>query len=374
MATIIQSRARPHPVSTETESRNDLGHTQKRRVAWATWIVLAASLIAFNIFAYQVTLVPQTHDFRPDWHGAQWITPIDGGSVAYYRKTVTLAEQAQSAFITVQGWQAFALYVNGNAVDVTKNDFTNGATNLAYMYDVTPLLRVGGNTFAIRVVNYDQGVPAVRAIAGVAFGGHTQLFPSDASWLATSDAQLAHPLHVASNADWTTPNFTDGAWRLVSVAHAPATDGVLHTPPAVFEQPLPANGVTSSTGDGFFARSVTLPTGGATWLRVAATGDAQIYLNGHLIATQRALATPAPARGSLPGTVSITADIYDVTPYVHGGANAIAVHITGGAIGLPDGSTRRPPAALALDFIAANSDGHAQTIAANPDWQVATRA
>src|SRR5215472_18155234 len=63
MATIIQSRARPHPVFTETESRNDLGHTQKRRVAWATWSVLAASLIAFNIFAYQVTLVPQTHDY-----------------------------------------------------------------------------------------------------------------------------------------------------------------------------------------------------------------------------------------------------------------------------------------------------------------------
>ncbi len=352
----------------------------KRRVTPATWIVLAAALFAFNIFAFQVALVPQTRDYRPDWHGAQWITPLSSGTVAYYRKTVTLAEHARSAFITVQGWQAFTLSVNGNAVAATKNDFTNGATNLAYSYDITPFLRIGGNTFAIRAVNYDQGSPAMRAVAGVAFGRQAQLFPSDASWLATSDAQLAHPLHVPNNAGWTTPDFDDGAWRGASVARAPASDGVLHVPPAVFEQPLPESGVTSSADDGFFTRNVMLPAGGplpargTIWLRVATTGDAEIYLDGYLIATQMALDVPAPSQGRLPRAASLTADVYDVTTYVHGGVNTIAVHVTGSAIRLPNGSMRRPPAALALDLIAVNGNGTAQTIAANPDWRAATRA
>src|SRR5271166_57721 len=117
MAITIRPREKPHQVFTEERAPQSGRIAFMRRVHPASWVILAVALIGFVVFIYQVTLVAQPRDYSPAWYGATWITaPNSTSSTVYFRRDITLATVPTNAFLTLQTWQTYSLYVNGNYV------------------------------------------------------------------------------------------------------------------------------------------------------------------------------------------------------------------------------------------------------------------
>lgn len=372
MATTILLPVKPLPAFTETDQaapppsyKRSLGG----RALVMSWAVMALALVGFNLFAYQTLLVPQMRDEAPAWHGAAWIAaPQTQSPVVYARKTFLLQTIPNNAFVTVQGWQSFTLYVNGHLLDATQNDVTSGKVNQAYSYDLTPFLQVGQNSIALRVDNNDQGAAAVRVVAGVDFGNHLQTYPSGASWLTTADPTLVHPLHSTGSQDWRTANYAASGWRnAVAFAGATPRDGVLHTPPTIYETAMPTVWVTAGAADAFFYRQFDLSGTREVWLRVASNGQAQIFINGQEVVNQPLHLDQDAFNNTTPSQPLLTMGLYDLTSYLHDGANSIAMHVatavSADSLGTPK------PAAMMLDIIALRTDGSTQHVVADQAWQ-----
>jgi len=343
-----------------------------RHVHPLTWLLLLATLVGGNLVVYQTLLVPQTSNYRPDWYGARWISvPHPISPVAFYRRSLTLTALPNRAFITVQGSQAYTLYANGHLLDMTLNEFQSGAVNLAHIYDITSFLHTGMNTIALCAVNYDNGVPAVRAVVGLASGQQLQAFPSDRTWRATDNVQLVgQPCASQAHPQWSMPQFNDAAWQ--SAAYFFGTvppDGVLTVNPVPFMTSLPLTWLTAGpTTDAFFYHSLTLPAAHDAWLRLAATGTADLFVNGHLLAIQSAHLVATHT------TVTVTTDLYNLQPFLHAGQNNLAVHVmTVGAL-TQHGTFQIPPAAMLLDLFVTAPNGALTHIVADSSWAASTTA
>lgn len=370
MATTIRPHEKLHRVFIEPSAFLSL-RAALRQVRGGVWLVLLAALTGFALFAYQVALVPQARDEHPNWYGAQWITTPGPSGVAYYRKTFALEEGFTNAFLLAQSDQDYTLAVNGQPVDATRDDVDSGATNLAYIYDVTPRLRAGINAIAFRVENRDAGPPALRAVLGITTNAGLQVFPTGQTWKVTSDPQLAHPLHPLKNQDWRSVNLADAAWgNAAFFTGMPPGVGVLRVDPALYELP-PAPWISAAAAtDAFYYRPVTMAHPGDVWLRVAATGNAQVFINGQLVISQLARIVGTYAN-PVPSSAQVTTGLYNVTPYLHDGHNNLAVHVS--AVGMPvtGGNLQSEPAALSLDLITAQ--GGVQT-ATNGAWRASSTA
>ncbi len=332
-----------------------------------TWAALALALLSFTAFAYQAFYVPQPRDYAPNWHGAQWITA--GGThqaVVYFRENVTLQGAPTGAFIVAQGAQTYNLYVNGQLIDKTQDEYTMGAVNLAHIYDVGTFLREGVNTVALRVEHDDDGVPALRAALGINLGGQQVYFPSGASWRTTDQPAFTQPYASADGPNWTSPDFSDTPWEMAARYSGPAIlDGVLHINPQLYETPLPTRWITAGpTHDAFFAGGATLAGARDVWLRVASNGVADVYLNGRRVAIHP-LRSTGPVLQPVPGHVIVTAGMYDVTPYLHDGRNSVAVHVT---------AINTQAAALGLDLVADTGAARPLVIATGGSWTASSVA
>lgn len=330
------------------------------------WLLLVAACATLTLFAYQVTLVPQMRAYQPIWHGAQWIAPSDGlGSVAYYRKRIDLASSPSAAFLTAQGAQSFALYVNGVLLDRTRGDMSAGAANRAYIYDVTQYLKVGANAIAVCAINQDSGIAAVRLVAGIDFGEQSQLVASDQTWRATANASFVDQpcgLSLNRHPNWSALRYNDAIWPLAHADRAETEpNGTLSVDPAVYETAFTAHGIGSAgaTNAYFFAQPM-VPSAQDVWLRLATTGQADVYLNGHLALAQPAKLVADQTSSSSPRSGVMTIGLYDVTPDLRAGANQIAVHVdasTSGSMGQP------AFAEIALDLLVRDLHGNIQRIA-----------
>jgi uncharacterized membrane protein len=375
MATTTHARAKRRPASTsptatgapDSRSRGPLAALGRVRIL--SWLTLAATLLAISQFAYQTLLVPQPGTYQPNWYGAQWIgVPGPTRPVAYFRKTITLQSLPDGAFLTVQGWHSYLLFVNGAQLDNTGTEFASGVFNRAHMYDVTPLLRIGTNSVALRVVNHDDRSPAVRIVLGLTYGDERQIFPSDATWRATADTPLAYPFQGRNGTNWLYTNFDDAAWGAASPADtAGILAGTLTVAPAVYEAPLPTRWITAGPGaDAFFYHAVDLPPA-RVWLRVAADGVTRIFINGHQVVTAQPMTDPPDV--FVPSVVTLTAGLYDISPYVHAGRNDVAAHVRSAGVNFGAAAPQDAPAALALDLLVLAPDDAPQHVVADSSWR-----
>ncbi len=390
MATTTIQRAKPSPASTSGERAGAPGRRGRRlvartlrRVSWLAWLLLALTLVASVAFVAQTRLIPQARLYAPHWYGAQWIGAADTGApgmdsdVAYYRRDFTLSSPPRNAFLTVQAAQGVEVYVDGVRVDSTLDDLSAGRLNLAYEYDATPFLRVGANSVALRVVNADHSLPLARVALGMTFGAQLVTLVSDSTWKATSDSSLTQILHAATvKPYWSQITFDDRNWRAATPYQgAPPPTGVLRAEPAVFEQPLPTRWmVAGAAPDAFFYGAPILPTTHAVWLRAASDGQTTIYVNGARITTQPTRFNTDGNGNGLPSRVLITTGMYDITQYVHPGANIIAAHVAASGFNQINLKPASQPGALALDLVTVSSDGAVTEIAADNVWQASARA
>lgn len=351
-------------------------HRGLRGVHPLTWLLLAAGWTILAFFTFKVMSVPVDREYTANFGDARWIgVAQNAGSAGYFRKSFDLDAIPRDAFLLMQGSQSYSLYVNGTFIDKSRELFLGGHPDMTNVYDLAALLQTGQNTVAVCALNYDQGPPTMRALLGMTYAGQRVTFASDTTWRATSDPQLVkqscglfgRTARSSGAPVWTAPNFSDDSWPASAY-----TTGVrstrLNLDPAVYETPLPTSWAMAGTGeDTFFHSSVNLTTSGEVWLRLASTGQADTYINGHLV-----LETPARLAADrtnpTPRAASTTTGVFDVTPYLHPGANDLAVHVTTLSSRSAANDPKSRPSALCADLLAGPGRGLVSQIV--PSWQV----
>jgi len=381
-------------VSTEASQRMQL-HVHKpywRKVLnlhRMMWMCLLLACLGASWFSYQYFLVPQPKSFAPDWHGAQWIQAADGNApVAYFRYVTDLNVVPDGAFVTVAASQVFRLYVNGSYIGSNQTDFSQGNFPRAYIYDVASSLLLGSNVIALRVVNSDEQAPSVQATFGVDLGKSVYYHVTGDGWQAASRTSIVYPQYIAGlnvSTAWTKKTFNASSWLPVQKVEYPTLSPMLTVNPLLLEQPISTHWMSAGSGrDAYFVRQISLPAGiTGTWLRVAATGAANIFINGNLfiVGNYQPVTPPQNIIKNRKGnkiTVqhqsNLVLGIYDISPYLHPGLNTIAVHISALGVSAAQNGVANVNAALALDMLMSDYQNHDMWLTSDAGWHVSHQA
>jgi len=335
---------------------------------------------------YQCVLLPQEARYNPDWHEALWVEASDGDApVAYFRRIVDLGEIPDAAFVTVAANQVFSLYVNGAQVGSNAPDFSQDGLRGAYMYDIVSLLRKGIDIIALRVSNIDKQVPLLRVSLGIVRGKAVSYDGSDKNWLATAQSMNVYHRYSTSIRAWTTSEFDAGYWPPARLVDYPVPEPLLTAHPQLYEQPVATHWLSAGGGqEAYFLRQMELPfSSNKIWLRLAAIGTASVFVNGRLliawngqaVVREQGLsdylseddASPLYRRGLAVG-------IYDISAYLHPGTNTIAVHTMAPGASAAQVGLASLRAAMALDILASDADGHATWLNNDAQWKSSTHA
>ncbi|MBO0779392.1 MAG: glycosyltransferase family 39 protein, partial [Ktedonobacteraceae bacterium] len=366
----------------------------RRAPAWliAGFLLLCACAGA-SWFAYQVFLVPQTTSFEPDWHDAQWIRAADGRTpVTSFRYVVNQLAVPDAAFITIAANQQFRAYVNGTFIGTNTAETIQGKVPQAYIYDVLSELVPGPNVIAIRVSNLDSQVPTLRASLGIVHGANVEHFGTGSKWQATTQGLKTNHRYETAVPPWTSYGFDASDWQPCKAAPAPSFTPLLTINQKLYERPLPLRWMSAGAGhDAYFVRHFNLPGGTTrTWMRLIATGPANIFINGRLlivwngqvpIVQQQPVDYLDDTNVLLPDQDAVNEyrgglglGIYDISPYLKAGTNTVAVHVTapGSSNALVGLGTLN--AALTLDMLVSDTNHQSFWVAsdsANTDWRAA---
>ena len=352
----------------------------------AIWFCLVLACLGASWYSAQIFLVPQPARFAAPLQNAQWVQAVDGnGPVAYFHYTTDLNTLPDAAFVTVAASQVFRLYVNGIFIATNATGVVQGGGSRAYIYDVLSALTLGPNAIAIRVANLDQQIPSLRASLGIVVGSSIIYRGTGPGWQATAQSALANPSYIVGLPAWVKPTFDASSWLPVQAAtYAPALP-LLTENPLLYEQALPTQWMTAGAShNAYFVRNFSLPASiTGTWLRIAATGPATVYLNGNLLIVWNG-EVPLPQQhiadylSDLETVVQyqkgLLVGLYDISPYLHAGINTIAVHVAAPGSSAAQSGLNTLSAALATDILAADGQGHHTWIASGVDWHVSPQA
>jgi 4-amino-4-deoxy-L-arabinose transferase-like glycosyltransferase len=356
-----------------------------KSIAGMTILFLLLACIGASWFAYQCLLVPQPARFAPDWADAQWIQAADGRApVAYFRYVTGLNSAPDAAFVTVAASQVFSLYVNGTLLGSNAVDFVQGNASQAYIYDVALLLRPGANVIAVRVANLDEQTPCVRASLGVVNGASLRYYGSGAGWLATVQSAAVYPRYGAKSSNWTTSSFDASSWPTARTGINPGIAPMLASNPLLYEQPPDCFWLSAGAGhEAFFVRRISQPFGDTSaWLRLAATGNASVFINGHLYMTWNGL---PPVRGqkvadylsdndsTAQKRVGLAVGVYTISPYLHPGINTLAVHVVAPGMSAAQIGSESVGAAMSLDMLVSAGQNHSAWLPSADDWHASSR-
>ncbi len=348
------------------------------------WIVLLLACVGASWFSYQCLFVPQPQRFSPDWHGAEWIQASDADApVAYFRKSLSINGVPDAAFVTVAATQVFRLYINGAFVASNGSDFLRNSAPLAYMYDVNAFLQAGQNVVAVRVANVDKRIPCVRINLGLVRGSSISYEVAGSNWQATGLSTLVYPRYVANTNAWSTANFVAG-WSAAAMVQSPPTSPMLAIDPLVYERPIAARWLSAGAShDAYFICQLSAINTTSAWLRLAATGTANVFINGHLLITWNGQASVprqnlagflGEARTAQQARAYLAPGIFDISPYLHGDANMLAVHVSAPGLSSARVGLDDIQAALSLDLLLSDAQGHTSWLTSAAVWHASARS
>src|SRR5260370_20050087 len=376
----------PTEVSQTVSSQTHKPHEQKvGSLHYMMWVCLLTACLGASWFSYQYFLVPQPRDSAPDWHGAPWIQGADGNApVDYFRYVTDLNVVPDAAFVTVAASQVFRLYVNGSYIGSNQTDFSQGDFPRAYIYDVSSALLLGSNVIALRVVNSDEQTPSVEATFGVDVGKTVYYHVTGDGWQATSRTTIVYPRYVVglnASTAWRLKTFNASSWLPVQKVKYPSISPMLRVNPLLYEQPISTRWMSAGIGlDAYFVRQISLPVSiTGTWLRVAAIGSINIFINGNLfIVGNYQPATPpqnvikyrSGNRTTAQYQSNLVLDVYDISPYLHPGLNTIAAHISAPGVNEAQDGLANVNAALTLDMLISDYQNHDMWLTSDAGWHV----
>jgi len=343
--------------------------------------VLLACLGA-AIFSYQLFIVPQPASFAPQWGNAQWVRATDGqGPVAYFRHSFDLNAPPNSAFVVVAANQIYTLYVNGVSIGTNRSDFIKGNFPKASVYDITSILSIGANVVALRVANVDNVAPTVRASVGLVRGGAVYRDGSGDGWVATANESLVYPRYAyLPITTWNNPTFDASAWRSVQKDASLTLSPTTSVNPLLYERSSSQWISIGVSPDAYFVRQFSLPFSyNSAWLRLAATGTADVYINGKqfiswngqpAIVTQDLTTYLSDDGTVVPPRTGLATGIYNISPYLHPGVNSIGIHVTSpGASSAQTGLTSSS-AAVSADVLLSDTSGQGSWLSSDTHWRV----
>jgi hypothetical protein len=386
---MLELRARIQQTTRMAIVRVRQGTPQERRQYWPrVALCMLLACIGVSWFAYQLTLVAQPTLFAPDWHGAQWVeAPHETSPVAYFRYTTDITAIPDAAYVTIAANQTFRLYVNGTFIGTNSQDIQNGNGIKAYMFDVSSTIQSGINVFGIRVSNVDQKPPALRASFGLV-EGHLTVFHNtgDPDWLSTAKTTDVYPHYDALMTDWSMPKFDVSSWQTALTVTPPISTTLLSVNPQVYEHPLSRMWMSAGTGkEAYFVRFFSVPVAETgSWLRIVATGPADIFINGqHVITWNGAPTVPQQQTSDFMSVVDISQvqyrsglvlGVYDITSYVHPGMNTLAIHVSAPGISSAQSGLGTLSSALNADVLTSDSQDHGNWVVPDGLWRASQSA
>ena len=294
--------------------------------------------------------------FEAPTAGQSWVRSPEAGPRAYFRLLFPIPDTPpQGVTLFVEGFQQVTAYVNNVKVEAAQSvpnnlvDTAPDIPKLVSTIDIRPDVFSGGNAVGLEVVSLDGQPPAFRARLEVRTGSRVQVYGvSPASWASTTNAALTNE-ELPESGSFSKRYFEDGDWvPAVPSSSRPGTATVT-VPPDAFTRPADAPALTGSFGAQSLVAStyVTFPTGCTEgFLRVAATGNYTVSLDGREIA--------AGGAGTTPGVLPLS--IYDLCPVASPGRHLLTVSV---------GASGRP--AAYLDGYV-RSGAQVATFATGPGW------
>jgi hypothetical protein len=365
------------------------GTPQERRQYWPrVGLCMLLACIGVSWFAYQLTLVAQPSLFAPDWHGAQWVeAPHETSPVAYFRYTTDITAIPDAAYVTIAANQTFRLFVNGTYIGTNSQDIQNGNGIKAYMYDVSSTIVPGINVFGIRITNVNQQLPALRASFGLVEGKSTVYHNTgDPDWLSTAKTTDVYPRYNSLMTDWTMPKFDASSWHTALTVAPPVSTTPLSVNPQVYEHPLSKVWMSAGAGpEAYFVRSISVPTASTgSWLRIVATGPADIFIDGkHVITWNGAPTVPQQQTSDFMSVVDtsqvqyrsgLVLGVYDITSYLHPGTNTLAIHVSAPGISSAQSGLGTLSSALNADVLTSDSQDHVSWAVLDGLWRASQYA
>lgn len=127
----------------------------------------------FNDDAWTLAQSPSPWTISPIVPGSQsmWVTPFS--DTAYFRKSFFLKGECVSSNCQISADNEFELYLNDSLVGIGRN------LGLIYSFNLTPFLRIGKNTIAIKAANWNTGPYLVSFLANVDYTSSPEIQMSD---------------------------------------------------------------------------------------------------------------------------------------------------------------------------------------------------
>jgi len=351
------------------------------------WICLSLACLGASLLSYQLFIVPQPASFTPTWGNAQWVKAADGtGPVAYFRHSFALNSPADSAFVVVSANQVYTLWVNGVYIGSNRKDFTRGNFPRAYVYDVTSTVAVGTNSVSIRVANVDKAAPSVRASFGTVRGNVVYRDGSGSGWVATAQAALVSQRYPAMSSNWTNTSFDATSWPAIQQNTALTLSPTSQVNPALYERPLSSQWIgVGISHDAYFVRTFSLPLSyNGAWLRIAATGRTDVYINGNQFISWKGqtpvinpllnqdLATYlSDTTTNVQPRAGLAMGIYNISPYLHAGLNTIAMRVVAPGVNTGEAGLTSLSSALSTDVLISDNSGKNFWLTADTHWVAA---
>ncbi len=351
------------------------------------WICLLLACLGSSIFSYQLFIVPQPASFEPNWGNAQWITAADGtGPVAYFRHSFSVNSPADSAFIVIAANQVYTIWVNGVYIGTNRKDFTRGNFPRSYVYDVTSTVLVGTNSVAVRVANVDKAAPSVRLSFGTVRGNAVYRSGSGSGWVATSQVTLVsqrYPALTDKSSSWTQTGYDATSWPAIRKNTALTLSPQSQVNPLLYERPLSSQWIgVGISHDAYFVRNFSLPLSyNGAWLRLAATGRTDVYINGNQFISWRGqtpILNPALDQDlatylsdttvNVQPRAGLAMGIYNISPYLHAGVNTIAMRVVAPGINTGEAGLTSLSSALSTDVLLSDNSGSSFWLVADNHW------
>lgn len=335
-------------------------YIKTRQGGFSLFLVIACALMLSFFCILTFIDLPQNL-YRLDFGHARWIQAVVPSQHNFFRKTIYLSGAVDRAWIQISATDNYTVYVNHSVVGTR----TFYSTCVAQIYDLKKLLKPGKNVIAIEVDRYSfpgSGQLLVRGFYSLV-GSPLQEYvsdPNDQSWRASST-----PDGILSGYTWYAPLLDDSFWKLPEIAPAnerfPVIESVPIDPKQYENRPIgkwiaPPQG---SSRQASFSYNWQVPSDRLeTWVQIAATGNYDLIVNGHLITT--AVTTAKPNSAAQAASLQPTLLAYNIARWVHNGANSLLIRVS---------SQSLQPALLLVDGYTVLGRGRLERFGTDASWK-----
>ena len=357
---------------------------------WSWMLVIACGLL-LGYYVLQGYATPKQRQYQLDFGKAEWIEPPESfAPIAYFRKEIYLPTLPEQAWLEIAASDNFGLIVNGHTVGTLSSvkTFETG------IYDIKRALKPGTNVIAVSVSRTSYPGSAQILLRGQVTepGGNVVSILSDESWRVSNRTGI-----VLGTEEWTSQKVEDQLWP--AARRSPLNDE--HVPlrwvdvnPLLLRLPSIGHWIMADDASSQTVFSTIINADRMrqeTWIQLAASGDLDLEVNGHIVTLASAAvtaskklphlataeATPAASnkfgrlakgseepnkqKGSPFQPTNLSA--YDISYWIRRGPNVIVAAVR----------SENTPAALFAEGFMVESDGSVSRFSTNSAWRIGDR-